>query len=90
MHYLIYRNHKDINAVFHGHNNSIILKAEKMGIPKTRKKHDPGTKELAREVLNVIGENKLIVLKNHGFLSLGKTMQEAGELALNTLVKSIN
>ena len=90
MHYLIYRNHKDINVIFHGHNNSILSKAEKLGIPTTRKKHYPGTKELAKEVLNIIGENRLIVLKNHGFLSLGKTMQEAGELALNTLVKSIN
>jgi len=47
-----------------------------------------GTIELAKEVLKVLGNNKLIVLKNHGFVSLGATMKEAGELASVTLKRS--
>ena len=88
IHYLIYRNYVEINAIFHGHNNSIVSNAEKMELPITRKEYPSGTIELAREVLKVLGDNKLIVLKNHGFISLGETMKEAGELALFTLIQS--
>lgn len=88
MHFLIYKTRKEVNAVFHGHNDAIIMNAEKLGLPVTEKEHDPGTIELAKEVLKVLGNKKLIVLRNHGFVSLGRTMKEAGELALATLTQS--
>ncbi|MHC3129360.1 MAG: class II aldolase/adducin family protein [Candidatus Bathyarchaeota archaeon] len=88
MHFLIYKTRKEIDAVFHGHNDAIIMDAEKLGFSVTEKEHDPGTIELAKEVLKVLGNKKLIVLKNHGFVSLGRTMKEAGELALATLTQS--
>ena len=88
MHFLIYKAHKEVDAVFHGHSDAIIMNAEKLGFPVTEKEHEPGTIELAKDVLRVLGDKKLIVLKNHGFVSLGKTMKEAGELALATLKRS--
>ena len=88
MHFLIYKTRKEVNAIFHGHNDAIIMNAEKLGFPVTEKEHEPGTIELAKEVLKVLGDKKLIVLKNHGFVSLGRTMKEAGELALATLKRS--
>jgi len=88
MHYLIYKIRKEVNAIFHGHNDAIIMNAEKLGFPVTEKEHEPGTIELAKEALKVLGNKKLIVLKNHGFVSLGRTMKEAGELALATLTQS--
>jgi len=88
MHYLIYKTRKEVNAVFHGHNDTIIMNAEKLGFPVTEKEHEPGTTELAKEALKVLGDKNLIVLKNHGFVSLGRTMKEAGELALATLKRS--
>ena len=88
MHFLIYKTRKEVNAIFHGHNDAIIMNAEKLGFPVTEKEHEPGTIELAKEALKVLGNNKLIVLKNHGFVYLGRTMKEAGELALATLKRS--
>jgi ribulose-5-phosphate 4-epimerase/fuculose-1-phosphate aldolase len=88
MHFLIYKTRKEINVVFHGHNDAIIMNAEKLGFPVTEREYEPGTIELAKEVLKVLGNKNLIVLKNHGFVSLGITMQEAGELALATLKRS--
>ena len=88
MHYLIYKTRKEVNAVFHGHNDAIIMNAEEMKFPVTEKEHEPGTIELAKEALKVLGDKNLIVLKNHGFVSLGRTMKEAGELALATLKRS--
>jgi len=88
MHFLIYKTRKEINAVFHGHNDAIIMNAEKLGFPVTEREYEPGTIELAKEVLKVLGNKNLIVLRNHGFVSLGRTMKEAGELALATLKRS--
>ncbi len=88
MHHLIYKTCEDVNAVFHGHNDAIIAHAEKLGLSITEKEYESGTVELAREVLKVLGDRKLIVLRNHGFVSLGNTMKEAGELALATLNQS--
>jgi ribulose-5-phosphate 4-epimerase/fuculose-1-phosphate aldolase len=85
MHHLIYKTHKEVNAVFHGHNNAIIMNAEKLGLTVTEKEYESGTAALAKEVLKALGANKLVVLRNHGFVSVGNTMKEAGELALATL-----
>jgi L-fuculose-phosphate aldolase len=88
MHFLIYKARKEVNAVFHGHNDKFVMNAEKLGFPVTEREYEPGTIRLAKEVLKVLGDNKLIVLRNHGFVSLGRTMKEAGELALATLKRS--
>jgi L-fuculose-phosphate aldolase len=88
MHHLIYKACGDVNAVFHGHNDSIVAYADKLELPVTEKEYESGTVELAKEVLKVLGDHKLIVLRNHGFVSLGNSMKEAGELALATLNQS--
>jgi len=88
MHHLIYKACGNVNAVFHGHNDTIISHAEELKLPVTEKEYESGTVELAKEVLKVLGDHKLIVLRNHGFVSLGNTMKEAGELALATLNQS--
>jgi L-fuculose-phosphate aldolase len=85
MHHLIYKARGDVKAVFHGHNDTIIAHAEELRLPVTEKEYESGTTELAKEVLKVLGDHKLIVLRNHGFISLGNTMKESGKLALATL-----
>ncbi|UCC58117.1 MAG: class II aldolase/adducin family protein [Candidatus Bathyarchaeum sp.] len=87
MHFLIYKAREEVNAIFHGHNEVIIANAEKFKLPVTEREHEPGSRELANEVLRALGDNNLIVIKNHGFISLGKTMNEAGKQALATLRK---
>ncbi len=88
MHHLIYENCEGINAVFHGHNDQIVADAEKLQLPVTKLEYKSGTIELAKELLKVITDNKMVVLKNHGFVALGNTMKEAGELVLATLKES--
>jgi len=88
MHHLLYRMCGDVNAVFHGHNDLIVKYAEKLKLTVTRKEYESGTIELAKEVLKILGDMKLIVLRNHGFVSVGTTMKEAGEQALATLAQS--
>jgi ribulose-5-phosphate 4-epimerase/fuculose-1-phosphate aldolase len=85
MHFMIYKARKEVNAVFHGHNDAIIANAEKLEMSTTATEHEPGSKELANEVVRALGNNNLVVIKNHGFISVGKTMNEAGKRALAVL-----
>jgi len=88
MHFLIYNTRGDINAIFHGHDNSIVKKAEKLKLPVTEEEQPPGTMEVANEVLSILGNNNFVVIKNGGFVSIGRTMKEAGELALKIQKKA--
>jgi len=80
LHYAIYEQRSDVNAIFHGHYEP-ILKANKF--PATKKEEKYGSIELVDGVLEVLGQNDFIIMKNHGFISLGKDMDEAGQRALN-------
>ena len=82
MHFLVYNTRGDVNAIFHGHDKSIVKNAEKLKLLVTEEEVTPGTIELANEVLAVLGDNNFVVIKNGGFVSFGKTMKEAGELAI--------
>ncbi|MBI4044417.1 MAG: class II aldolase/adducin family protein [Candidatus Diapherotrites archaeon] len=81
-HFEIYRARPEINAVFHGHSQEILLAAKKLRITETINPVPYGTIENLCEVMNVLGKNDFLVMKNHGFLSLGKTIDECGEKAL--------
>jgi len=82
LHYSIYRERNDVNAIFHGHSESILLIAQKLNIQQTLKEEPYGSIELVRSVLDILNQNNFIVMKNHGFLSLGKNMNEAMDRAM--------
>lgn len=82
VHYTIYRERPDVGAVFHGHSPEIVGSANALGVPETEREAPYGTLELVEEVLRVLNNENFLIMRNHGFLSLGKTMQEAGELAM--------
>jgi len=88
MHFLIYNIRDDVNAIFHGHSDLIVKNAEKLKIIVTKNEQEPRTMELTNEVLDALGDNNIIVIKNGGFVTLGGTMKEAGELSLNLLKKA--
>lgn len=89
LHYMIYRERKDVNAIFHGHCEKLLKYGDKMGIPVTLKEESYGTIELTKSVLEVIDDNNFLVMKGHGFISLGPSMDKAGKLAL-TVLKSLD
>ena len=85
LHSAIYTNRKDINAIFHGHCPAILAQAEKLGLISTKREEPYGTSELVDSVLEILGENNFVIMKNHGFLSLGPTPDEAGEVTIKIL-----
>lgn len=82
LHWLIYQKRKDVKAIFHGHNQKILEKADELNLIKTEKEKPYGTIELVKEVLKVLNKNNYIIMKNHGFISLGSSMKEAGKIAI--------
>ncbi|MCF6366749.1 MAG: class II aldolase/adducin family protein [Bacteroidales bacterium] len=85
MHGLIYKNRSDINAVFHGHSKHIMKRAKENGFPETKTELPYGTIELAEDTLNTLKKYNFVILKNHGFISVGKTQEEAGTFVLSLL-----
>lgn len=82
MHNEIYQRRNDINAVFHGHSEEFLKYGDKLSLPITEKEQPGGSIELMREVIKVLDNNNFILIKNHGFLSLGDIMATAGNLAI--------
>ncbi len=89
IHFAIYHQRKDINAIFHGHCEKILSNARKLKIPETKKEELYGTTELVQRVLKILNNESFLIMKNHGFISLGKTMEEAGKLALEIYKKCL-
>ncbi len=83
LHFAIYQQRKDVNAIFHGHSKEILMLGSTIYIPETKTEEPYGTKGLVDRVLEILDSNSFIIMKNHGFLSLANNMRTAGELAVN-------
>ena len=84
LHFAIYRARKDVQAVFHGHSREILKCVNKLNLPETREKAPYGSIELVRGVMEILGNANFILIRKHGFISLGATMNEADERAIET------
>ncbi len=71
MHFLTYAARKDISVILHAH--TLDLK----GAIATRKIYPYGTPEFARSAVEVLKNHDLAILKDHGFVSVGKTVPDA-------------
>lgn len=85
IHHEIYRRRGDAKAIMHGHCGKILDNTKKMGLPITKKRQPYGTEKLVWEVTGALGKNNFMVVKGHGFVSLGKTINLAGKNALKVL-----
>ncbi len=87
MHFLIYKHRKDVNAIFHGHSPDILKNATKLNLPVTEKELSYGTVKFAKNALFLLKKYDFIILKNHGFISVGETLEETGEKTILFLNK---
>jgi ribulose-5-phosphate 4-epimerase/fuculose-1-phosphate aldolase len=85
MHAGIYEARPGVNAVFHGHHDRLLAEAERLGLRVTAHEQPYGTAELVAEILNALDGHMFVIMRNHGFVSFGKTMTEAGRIAEEVL-----
>lgn len=81
MHKIIYDHRKDINAVFHIHDFYLMNLDEAKGIPITAVT-EAGTEKIGHDVLRMVDDKKLVIMKDHGIVSIGKTINEAGQVII--------
>ncbi|MCH7613790.1 MAG: class II aldolase/adducin family protein [Candidatus Marinimicrobia bacterium] len=79
MHYAIYQQRPDINVIFHTHDYVVMDNQFELKIPETAKEQKYGTMDLVNEVLKVSKEHEYFIIKNHGIIALGRSINEAGE-----------
>jgi L-fuculose-phosphate aldolase len=84
MHAAIYAARPSIGAVFHGHSDRMLTEAGRLGLPVTQREHPYGTPAMADAVLDVLSGHAVVIMRNHGFVALGRTMAEA-----NTAVEQV-
>jgi len=90
LHNAIYKSRPEIMAILHGHCREITQNPAKAGIVTTREFVESGTLKIIESVLEVVDNHYFIEIKDHGFLSLGRTIEEAGTLALSMQEKAIS
>lgn len=83
LHGAVYKVREDIKVVFHGHYPVCEQRFIDLGLPVTGQEAPYGTPELVEEVLKVMGRSNFVLLRNHGFISLGKNVEEAGTRILD-------
>lgn len=79
MHWLIYRQYPEINAVIHVHNIHLLdkEKIKKSNLLITKREYPYGKKEQAREVTELLKKSNYVIIKNHGSVIVGKDLKEA-------------
>lgn len=91
LHSQIYEELPSINAIFHVHDNWVVENARKLHIPVTSVEKEAGSQKLAQEALSLLKfkrDLRYFVLKNHGIIALGTTMDEAGKLVVDISKKA--
>jgi L-fuculose-phosphate aldolase len=87
MHAAIYAARPAIGAVFHGHSNQMLAEAGRLGLPVTQRERPYGTPAMADAVLDVLSGHAVVIMRNHGFVALGRSMAEANAAVERVLAK---
>jgi ribulose-5-phosphate 4-epimerase/fuculose-1-phosphate aldolase len=86
LHGRIYALRPDVAAVFHGHDDLVLKHADavakRFDAAVTSEAMLFGTRIDAEETARALGSKRYVIRKGHGFAAVGRTQDEAGELAL--------
>lgn len=91
LHHAIYQHFASTNAIMHGHCNLLSHHAAELNIVETAEEHPYGTRELALSATDTLAEKTpFIILKNHGFVAMGRDIQSTARLVLHHYSRLIN
>lgn len=91
LHYSLYQEFPHAGAIMHGHSKLLEHYAINLEIPVTSKFEPYGTVELAESAVRLLqGKNDFILLKDHGFVAIGKDIDSTGNLVLDYYSKLIS
>ena len=86
MHWLIYLNRPEAQAVIHAHDEFATRPECLQGrLEESRREEPYGTVELARMAIETFARaERIIVLKNHGYVAVGKNLEDTCDLVVET------
>ena len=87
MHASVYEARPEVNAVFHAHSDLLLAAATRLRLPVSEHEQPYGTPELVQEILKILGGHNFFIIRNHGFVALGRTMDQAGRRVEETLAR---
>ena len=80
LHFEVYQKRPDCQAIIHGHDASTMAKAHELKLPVTDRSAATPSVDLITEVCQLVRNHDYVLLRDHGFLALGRSIDEAGEL----------
>ena len=83
IHWLIHNSRTEINAVIQINDEKLSEKLEKK-FPTTEKDFPSGTLDQAKEILRILRNSKIVVIKNQGVLFVGNNIKDAENLIIKT------
>jgi ribulose-5-phosphate 4-epimerase/fuculose-1-phosphate aldolase len=81
MHLRMYALRPDIHAILHGHDTVALAQAGSLGLPVTDQSAAMPSVELVDDACALAARHDYLVLRDHGFLALASSLDEAGKLA---------
>jgi len=89
LHHCVYAARPDVLAVFHGHDPAILAVDDQLGVPCTTEPVPFGTIRDAYGVAQALGPASAVVRRDHGFVTVGRTVEQAGRRALELHRKAV-
>ena len=80
LHLRLYEARPDIGAILHGHDPATLAQAGSLELPMTKHSASVPSLELIEEVCRLTAQHTYIVMRDHGFLALGRSVDEAGAM----------
>jgi L-fuculose-phosphate aldolase len=80
MHLRIYEARPDVHAILHGHDPATLAAADRLRLPVTATSGLTNSEPLVEEVVRAARAADYLLMRDHGFVALGRTIDEAGEL----------
>ncbi|KKT02608.1 MAG: Class II aldolase/adducin family protein [Candidatus Peregrinibacteria bacterium GW2011_GWF2_43_17] len=82
LHAFIYKKRPEINWIIHLHDDFVLKNAKKLNLPTTKKEQPFGTQALVDEVGQILGLHNYIIMKNHGIIALGSSLDDTIDLII--------
>ncbi len=87
IHWHMYQWRPEVTCVMHGHDPLALTYAQQLGIPKTSWAADAGSPELV-ELIRPLAHHAYFLIRDHGFVAVGQTVEEVGELAMSVYTQA--
>jgi ribulose-5-phosphate 4-epimerase/fuculose-1-phosphate aldolase len=80
LHWRVYATRPDASAILHGHDLVALRQARPLRLPMTSISAAQPSAALVEEVTQLMAEHAYVLLRDHGFVALGPSIEEAAAL----------